>query len=105
MKQLQEKKGPITLIVSGGAKGADSLGEQYAAENNIPTEIYLPDWDKHGRAAGFIRNTDIIKACDVVMAFWDGESRGTRDSMSKATQLMKEVYVEMYNEPNRDDYE
>ena len=61
----------ITLLVSGGAKGADTLGEQYAKENNIPTKIFLPDWNKHGKAAGFIRNTDIINEAELVVAFWD----------------------------------
>ena len=50
----------VSLLVSGGANGADKLGEQYANENNIPTKIFLPDWEKHGKAAGFLRNTDII---------------------------------------------
>lgn len=102
---LIKKKGQIEKIISGGAKGADSLAERYAQEHNIPTEIYLPDWDKHGRGAGFIRNTSIINACDVLIAFWDGESKGTRDSISKAVESMKQVYVEMYKEPINDTYE
>ena len=81
----------ITLLVSGGAKGADSLGERYATENNIETLIFKPDWEKHGKAAGMIRNTDIINNADTVIAFWDGESKGTKDSITKAEKKNKNI--------------
>ena len=68
----------ITMVVSGGAKGADILGEWWAKENNIETQIFYPDWDTHGKKAGFIRNQDIIKNCDACIAFWDGISKGTQ---------------------------
>jgi YspA, cpYpsA-related SLOG family len=77
----------VREIVSGGAKGADTLGERYAEEKGIPTNIYYPDWKTHGRIAGFLRNTDIVKNSDVVLAFWDGESRGTMDSLKKCVKL------------------
>jgi hypothetical protein len=83
----------ITEIVSGGAKGADSLGERYANENNIPTKIFLPDWEKYGKTAGFKRNTEIIENAELVVAFWDMESKGTKDSISKAEKLNKKVLI------------
>jgi hypothetical protein len=83
----------ITLLVSGGAKGADTLGEQYAKENNIPTKIFLPDWEKHGKAAGFIRNTDIINEAELVVAFWDNYSKGTLDALTKAEKLNKKIII------------
>jgi len=83
----------ITLLVSGGAKGADTLGEQYAKENNIPTKIFFPDWNKHGKAAGFIRNTDIINEAELVVAFWDNSSKGTKDSLQKAEKAGKKILV------------
>jgi hypothetical protein len=83
----------ITTIVSGGAKGADSLSEIYARENNIKTEIYLPDWDLFGKRAGFLRNTTIIENSGLVIAFWDQKSRGTRDSISKAHKLKKNTFI------------
>ena len=79
-EELQPYKDKITLVISGGAKGADSLGESWAKENNIPTQIFLPDWSK-GKGAGFERNKDIIKNCDVCIAFWDMKSRGTAHSI------------------------
>ena len=84
------------MIVSGGAKGADSFGAQYAADNNIPALIHSPDWEKHGKAAGFIRNEFIVRDCDVVLAFWDGKSNGTRDSLNHAKKLKKPTIIVYY---------
>ena len=79
----------ITEIISGGAKGADSLAERYAKENNIPTKIFLPDWETYGKKAGFLRNTQIIEECEMVVAFWDGTSKGCADSIEKAKKTNK----------------
>jgi len=86
----------ITLLVSGGAKGADSLGERYASENNITTLIFKPDWERHGRGAGMVRNTDIVKNSDIVVAFWDGSSKGTLDSIRKVEKLNKGLMIIKY---------
>ncbi len=83
----------ITLLISGSALGADTLGEQYAKENDIETKIFLPDWEKHGRAAGMIRNTDIVNESEVVIVFWDGSSRGSADSINKAKKLNKKLII------------
>ena len=90
-KILNKEK--IDILVSGGAKGADSLGEQYAKNNNIPTLIFKPDWKKFGRAAGFIRNKDIIDNSDKVIAFWDGKSKGTLNSINLAKKQNKKVII------------
>jgi hypothetical protein len=86
---LNPVKSKISLIVSGGARGADSLAEKFAKENNIPTQIFLPDWDKHEKKAGFLRNVDIILAADVVIAFWDGQSKGTYNGIELAKKHNK----------------
>ncbi len=83
----------MTHMVSGGAKGADSLGERYAKEHNIPCIIYKPDWNTHGKSAGFLRNKDIINACDIVVAFWDGKSKGTEHSIMLAKRNIKQIYI------------
>jgi len=82
----------IELLISGGAKGADALAEHYALKNNIPVLIFKPDWDI-GKHAGFIRNTTIIESCDHVVAFWDGKSKGTMDSIKKAKMLGKQCDI------------
>ena len=83
----------ITEIVSGGAIGADKLGERYAIENGIPTKIFLPEWEKYGKSAGFKRNTQIIEEAEFIVAFWDMESNGTRDSIQKAEKQGKKVLI------------
>ena len=80
-------------IVSGGAIGADKLGARFAKEYKIDLKEFIPDWDKHGKAAGFIRNEDIIKNSDEVLAFWDSVSRGTANSLSIAKRLKKPTLV------------
>jgi hypothetical protein len=87
------KRKPITLIVSGGARGADSLSERWAKENNIETLIFIPDWNRFGKRAGFLRNEDIIKNSDAVVAFWDGESKGTKSSIDLAEKYKKSCLV------------
>jgi hypothetical protein len=73
------------IIVSGGAIGVDRRARDFALLSNWPEPItFLPDWKQYGKAAGFIRNSLIIDASEVCLAFWDGHSNGTRDSMKKA---------------------
>ena len=89
---VQKEKFEITHIVSGGAKGADKLGELYAFEYKIPTEIYYPDWSK-GKGAGFERNHDIIKNSDIVICFWNGESKGTLHSINLTKKYDKKCFI------------
>lgn len=81
------------LIVSGGAKGPDTLGVLWARDNEIAVKEFFPDWEKYGRGAGFKRNTQIVEAADLVIAFWDGLSKGTLDSINKAKKLNKRVEI------------
>lgn len=83
----------IDGFVSGGAKGADRLAEVYADSFEIPIEIIKPKWEKFGRSAGMIRNGEIIKAADIVIAFWDGESKGTKNSIDRALKAKKRLFV------------
>lgn len=81
------------IIISGGARGADKLGEQYAKEKGYKTEYYLPDWESYGRSAGPIRNAEMAKAGDVIICFWDGVSRGTKSMINSAKKHEKIVMV------------
>jgi len=83
----------IDLIISGGAKGADTLGEKYAHENNIPIKIFYPNWDLYGKKAGFIRNELIVKNSDIIIAFWDGKSKGTNHSINLAKKYNKSLII------------
>lgn len=83
----------ITHVVSGGAIGADSLAEGWAMQHEVPYTIYKPDWNKHGKAAGFVRNKTIIEDSEIVIAFWDGFSKGTEHSINIARAMKKQVYI------------
>lgn len=92
LKACLERLKP-TKIVSGGSHGADKLAEYYADENGIDKIIHLPEWDKYGKGAGIVRNQLIIDDCDMVVAFWDKKSRGTRDSITKAHNQSKDILI------------
>lgn len=83
----------VSKIISGGAKGADHLAEDFAENWDIPIDIFKPDWDKYGKQAGFIRNQLIVDACDMVVAFWDGKSKGTQDTILKAKKAKKPTFI------------
>lgn len=85
-------------IISGGARGVDTLAERYAKEIGVPLKIYWPDWTKHGKAAGPIRNRQIIENSDCVVAFWDEKSPGTRSSLKIAEELKKQLTIFVYRE-------
>lgn len=80
----QRKLHSEVTIVSGGARGADRLAAAYARRHGLPLVQYRPDWAAHGRRAGAIRNRRIVDAADGLVAFWDGESPGTRISLEMA---------------------
>ena len=84
-------------IVSGGAKGADSLAKEFALANELPLIEFLPDWDTHGKKAGYLRNQLIVDECDKLIAFWDGKSKGTKHSMHIAEKAGKLYEVVRYN--------
>lgn len=84
--------GTDVRIVSGGARGADLLAAAYAAERSYALAEFKPDWHKGG-GAGIARNADIVKYCDRMVAFWDGASPGTRDSIQRARAAGKDVLV------------
>ncbi len=86
-------KHQIREIISGGARGADRLAERYAQERSLPIQIFNADWEKYGKSAGFIRNKKIVDNCDAVIAFWDGDSRGTKSSMNFAEKAGKQITV------------
>lgn len=84
--------GDVTLI-SGGAKGVDSIARRVARSLWIPYIEFIPDWRTHGKKAGFLRNREIVDTCDVLHAWWDGKSRGTKYSIDLARAAGKPVVV------------
>lgn len=91
--------GTLTFVRPDGTMiyGADGLAEKYAAEYNCKFTAYPADWNKHGRSAGPIRNTEMSKSgADVCVGFWDGKSRGTFDMMTKANNAGITVIEKRY---------
>jgi hypothetical protein len=85
----------ITCIISGGAKGADTLAELYAKNNGIDTIIHRPDWSV-GKKGAAIRNAKIVEDSDIIVAFWDGVSRGTKMTMEMAKKANMRVVCIVY---------
>ena len=83
-------------IVSGLANGADSLGEQWAGTNWINVKEFPANWEKYGRSAGHIRNAEMADYGDVLVAFWDGASRGTKGMIEVALKRGLTVHVYRY---------
>lgn len=83
-------------IVSGGAIGADRLGEMYAKECDYNLKIFKANWDEHGKAAGPIRNKEMAEYSDMLIAFWDGKSKGTKNMIDTALKHKLEVHVFIY---------
>lgn len=83
-------------VVCGQARGADTLGEQYAKEHSYQVNYFPADWKRYGKAAGYIRNTEMAKNADALVAFWDGHSLGTKHMIATAEQLGLDVLVVGY---------
>lgn len=83
-------------IVSGGARGADSLGEKWAKDRHVSVMLFPAEWDKHGNRAGPIRNELMGDYADSLIAFWDGKSRGTSHMITYATNNGLNVIVVNY---------
>ena len=80
-------------IVSGAYKGADLLGERYAAERNHPIKQFPANWRRYGKSAGLKRNAEMAAYADELIAFWDGESKGTKNMFDLATQAGLNVKI------------
>ena len=93
LEAVSESRFQIDAVISGGATGVDALGERFAKERNLPLEIFLPDWNKHGKAAGPIRNKEMAMNADGLIALWDGQSRGTKNMIDIAQKIGLYVYV------------
>ncbi len=83
-------------IVSGTAKGADKMGEHYASLRGFKVKQFPADWDKYGKSAGYKRNSQMADYADMLIAFWDGNSRGTKHMIDLANQKNLVVHIINY---------
>ena len=89
----KRKKGEKIIIVSGNARGADRLGETYASSRGMKVLIYKADWKRYPKSAGYRRNEDMADNADALVAFWDGESKGTKHMIETAQEKGLDVRV------------
>lgn len=85
-----------TVIVSGCARGADTLGINWAIDNFTPVDKYPADWDRYGKSAGYKRNVQMAENADMLIAFWDGKSKGTKHMIDIALSHKLIVLVVPY---------
>ncbi len=89
-KQIKELGfGYSVIIVSGGATGADALGEKFARQHRLKIERFPAEWNKYGKSAGPRRNEQMTQVADGVIVFWDGQSRGTKSMIQCAKKYNK----------------
>ena len=90
----------ITEIVSGGAAGVDSMAIHFATKHDIPYKVFPADWEKYGKAAGMIRNGEMTKYGDMLIAIWDYKSAGTRDIIKRMRKSTKPQYIVILHSHN-----
>ncbi len=83
----------VDLIITGGAKGVDTLAEAYARERGIPTVTVKPVYKKYGRAAPVVRDKEMVDMADAVLVVWDGRSRGSKHTADYACERGKPLTV------------
>lgn len=84
VKEVVNKLLPSWVVVTGGARGVDQAAEHAARARGMEVKVFLPDWEQYGKAAGQRRNRQIVDAADMIIAFWDGDSPGTKSTLDYA---------------------
>ena len=113
---IQESNFDITEVVSGGARGVDSLAERYANENKITFKKFVAYWNdldlpgvrvktnnqgkKYNVLAGIWRNREMALYGDALIAIWDGKSRGTKNMIDEAKKKNLKIYIYHYGDEN-----
>ena len=93
---LKNKEIGYVEIVSGGANGADKLGERYANEKGCMLKIFNANWDAYGKSAGYKRNAQMADYGDACVAFWDGKSKGSKHMIDLANKKGIRVVIARY---------
>jgi hypothetical protein len=93
------EEGGTLRVVSGGAKGADTLAEKWAGSRKVPCTVFPAEWNRHGNKAGRLRNELMADKCTGAVAFWDSVSPGTRHMIDAVRRRGKQVLLIDYREP------
>ena len=106
-KQLSDEKSISACIdesnieiICGKARGADTLGEQFAKEYKLSIKYFTADWNTYGKSAGYRRNAEMANYAKedngVLIAFWDGKSKGTKHMIDLAKSNNIRVFIINY---------
>lgn len=98
VKAVHDSGWTPTVVISGTASGADTLGEQWANLKGIPVERFPADWDKYGKSAGYRRNEQMADNAEALIAIWDGQSRGTKHMIDIAKRKGLKVFISVARE-------
>ena len=98
-RAIRESGFHVTEVVSGGADGVDHLGEVWAGTHEVPLRRFPAKWSEHGKKAGPMRNEEMARYADALVAVWDGQSRGTADMIRRATSHGLKVHVDRIPAP------
>lgn len=98
VKSALDEWGMPSMVVSGGCSGPDELGERWAGTQDIPIKVFRADWKNHGRYAGPLRNREMARYADALLALWDGESKGTANMILEAHRAGLDVTVVLVKE-------
>lgn len=90
------------VIICGMAKGADLAGARYAKDRNFHIRYFPAEWDKHGKKAGVLRNDEMAQNADALVAFWDGQSSGTKNMIETAKKHGLQVRVIHYSQKSEE---
>ena len=93
LKSVLDPVSGISVIVSGGSPGTDTLAKQYSFQNKIKFLEFPPDYKKYSNKAKHVRDKLIVEHCDRIIAFWDGKCEGTKNTMDYGKELGKSIKV------------
>jgi hypothetical protein len=93
IEAIKDANFEITEIISGGARGVDSLAERYAQLIHIPSKVIDANWRLNGKLAGFVRNEEMAQQAEALIAIWDGQSKGTKHMIETAIRYHLKIYV------------
>lgn len=95
VEAINDSEFDISEVVSGGAKGVDTMGEHWADKHNIPVKRFLARWEIYGRSAGPHRNIEMANYAEALIAVWDGKSRGTKNMIETAKKRKLDIYIKL----------
>jgi hypothetical protein len=96
LQAIADSKFTITEVISGGAKGVDRMGEEWAEEQGIPFRVIRTGWKRGGRGGGFVNNEDMADQAEALIAVYDGESKGTKHMIDTMRKRGKKIFTKMW---------